>query len=154
MSDTTTVVTPADPAAATSAAAPLREVGALIRGARKGRSMTQSQLAERVGTSQSAINRIEQGGQNLSLEMLTRISDALDQQIVSIGGAPQRAHLRVQGGRKLSGSIAVNSSKNAAVALLCASLLNRGVTRLHRVARIVEVDRIIDVLRSLGATVT
>ncbi len=123
-------------------------------GARKGRSMTQAQLAERVGTSQSAINRIEQGGQNLSLEMLTRISDALDQQIVSIGGAPQRAHLRVQGGRKLSGSIAVNSSKNAAVALLCASLLNRGVTRLHKVARIVEVDRIIDVLRSLGATVT
>ncbi|MFJ3027649.1 helix-turn-helix domain-containing protein [Curtobacterium sp. NPDC087080] len=153
MSDTTTVVTPAEPAG-TSPAAPLREVGALIRGARKGRSMTQSQLAERVGTSQSAINRIEQGGQNLSLEMLTRISDALDQQIVSIGGAPQRAHLRVQGGRKLSGSIAVNSSKNAAVALLCASLLNRGVTRLHKVARIVEVDRIIDVLRSLGATVT
>ena len=51
----------------------------------------------------------------------------------------------MQGGRKLSGSIAVNSSKNAAVALLCASLLNRGVTRLHKVARIVEVDRIIDV---------
>ncbi len=154
MSDTTTVVTPTDPAAPAAATAPLREVGALIRGARKGRSMTQSQLAERVGTSQSAINRIEQGGQNLSLEMLTRISEALDQQIVSIGGAPQRSHLRVQGGRKLSGSIAVNSSKNAAVALLCASLLNRGVTRLHRVARIVEVDRIIDVLRSLGATVT
>ncbi len=150
MTDTTTVVSPASPATA----APLREVGALIRGARKGRSMTQAQLAERVGTSQSAINRIEQGGQNLSLEMLTRISDALDQQIVSIGGAPQRAHLRVQGGRKLSGSIAVNSSKNAAVALLCASLLNRGVTRLHKVARIVEVDRIIDVLRSLGASVT
>jgi UDP-N-acetylglucosamine 1-carboxyvinyltransferase len=152
MSDTTTVVTPT--ATAVTTAAPLREVGALIRGARKGRSMTQAQLAERVGTSQSAINRIEQGGQNLSLEMLTRISDALDQQIVSIGGAPQRAHLRVQGGRKLSGSIAVNSSKNAAVALLCASLLNRGVTRLHKVARIVEVDRIIDVLRSLGASVT
>jgi UDP-N-acetylglucosamine 1-carboxyvinyltransferase len=134
--------------------APLREVGALIRGARKGRGFTQAQLAERVGTSQSAINRIEQGGQNLSLEMLTRISTALDQQIVSIGGVPKRSHLRVQGGRKLSGSIAVNSSKNAAVALLCASLLNHGVTRLHRVARIVEVDRIIAVLRSLGASVT
>uniref|UniRef100_UPI003CE7487C helix-turn-helix transcriptional regulator n=1 Tax=Curtobacterium flaccumfaciens TaxID=2035 RepID=UPI003CE7487C len=67
MTDTTTVVSTASPATA----APLREVGALIRGARKGRSMTQAQLAESVGTSQSAINRIEQGGQNLSLEMLT-----------------------------------------------------------------------------------
>ncbi len=90
MSDTTTVVTPAEPTG-TAPAAPLREVGALIRGARKGRSMTQTQLAERVGTSQSAINRIEQGGQNLSLEMLTRISDALDQQIVSIAAAPRSA---------------------------------------------------------------
>jgi UDP-N-acetylglucosamine 1-carboxyvinyltransferase len=134
--------------------APLREVGALIRGARKGRGLTQAQLAERVGTSQSAINRIEQGGQNLSLEMLARISGALEQRLVSVGGSPQRTHLRVHGGHRLSGSITVNSSKNAAVALLCASLLNRGVTRLHRVARIVEVDRIVDVLRSIGAEVT
>ncbi|MHA7987014.1 helix-turn-helix domain-containing protein [Rathayibacter sp. CAU 1779] len=133
---------------------PSREVGALIRSARKGRGLTQAQLGERIGTSQSAVNRMEQGGQNLSLEMIARISAALDQQIVSIGNAPQHLHLRVQGGHKLSGSIAVNSSKNGAVALLCASLLNRGVTRLHRMARIVEVDRIIDVLRSLGASVT
>ncbi|WP_439653933.1 helix-turn-helix domain-containing protein [Schumannella soli] len=162
MTDTTTL-TPSDSPAldptptgsiAVTPSAPLREVGALIRGARQGRGLTQAQLAERVGTSQSAVNRIEQGGQNLSLELLARISNALDQQLVSIGGAPQRSHLRVQGGRKLSGSIAVNSSKNGAVALLCASLLNRGVTRLHKVARIVEVDRIIDVLRSLGASVT
>ncbi len=135
-------------------AAPLREVGALIRGARQGKGLTQSQLAERVGTSQSAINRIEQGGQNMSLDLLSRISTALDSEIVTFGDTRKNSHLRVQGGAKLHGSIEVKSSKNGAVALLCAALMNRGTTRLHRVARIVEVDRIIDVLRSLGVQVT
>jgi UDP-N-acetylglucosamine 1-carboxyvinyltransferase len=134
--------------------APLREVGALIRGARQGKGLTQSQLAERVGTSQSAINRIEQGGQNMSLDLLSRISAALDSEIVTFGDTRKGSHLRVRGGAKLHGSIEVKSSKNGAVALLCAALMNRGTTRLHRVARIVEVDRIIDVLRSLGVQVT
>ncbi len=133
--------------------APLAQVGTLIRGARQHQGLTQSQLAERLGTSQSAVHRIEQGAQNLSLEMLTRISAALDSEIISLGG-PKHSHLRVQGGQQLSGRIEVNSSKNAAVALLCASLLNRGRTTLRGVARIVEVDRIIDVLRSVGVKVT
>jgi UDP-N-acetylglucosamine 1-carboxyvinyltransferase len=38
------------------------------------------------------------------------------------------------------------------VALLCAALLNRGRTTLRNVARIVEVDRILDVLRSIGVS--
>jgi UDP-N-acetylglucosamine 1-carboxyvinyltransferase len=42
-------------------------IGNLIRDARKHRGLTQAQLAERLGTSQSAINRIEKGHQNLSL---------------------------------------------------------------------------------------
>jgi UDP-N-acetylglucosamine 1-carboxyvinyltransferase len=62
--------------------------------------------------------------------------------------APQ--HLRVRGGTLLSGSIDVKTSKNAGVALLCASLLNRGTTTLRRVARIEEVNRILRVLASLG----
>lgn len=59
-------------------------------------------------------------------------------------------HLRVVGGTTLSGSIEVKSSKNAGVALLCASLLNRGRTTLRRVARIDEVNRILEVLESIG----
>ncbi|SDD01356.1 UDP-N-acetylglucosamine 1-carboxyvinyltransferase [Glycomyces harbinensis] len=62
--------------------------------------------------------------------------------------APQ--HLRVRGGAMLSGSIDVKTSKNAGVALLCASLLNRGTTTLRRVARIEEVNRILRVLASMG----
>ncbi|PID53668.1 MAG: UDP-N-acetylglucosamine 1-carboxyvinyltransferase, partial [Micrococcales bacterium] len=123
-------------------------IGMLIRRARKHRGMTQAQLAELLSTSQSAVNRIEQGQQNLSLDMLARIGEALDQQIVSIDGGP--THLRVTGPTKLSGAIEVKTSKNAGVALLCASLLNRGRTTLRKVARIEEVNRLLEVLNSLG----
>ncbi|SEE96603.1 UDP-N-acetylglucosamine 1-carboxyvinyltransferase [Ruania alba] len=131
----------------------LAEIGTLIRGARQNRGLTQTQLAERLSTSQSAIARIEQGSQNLSVELLARINGALDADLLSIG-TPRAAHLRVTGGQQLSGTITVKSSKNGAVALLCASLLNRGRTTLRQVARIVEVDRIVDVLRSIGVRAT
>src|SRR5690606_32278608 len=41
----------------------------------------------------------------------------------------------------------------AAVALLCASLLNHGVTRFKSFPRIEEVNRIIEVLESIGVKV-
>ncbi|UFU07453.1 UDP-N-acetylglucosamine 1-carboxyvinyltransferase [Ruania halotolerans] len=131
----------------------LAEIGTLIRGARQNRGLTQTQLADRLSTSQSAIARIEQGSQNLSVELLSRINAALDADLLSIG-TPRASHLRVTGGQQLSGTITVKSSKNGAVALLCASLLNRGRTTLRQVARIVEVDRIVDVLRSIGVRAT
>ncbi|PKH40481.1 UDP-N-acetylglucosamine 1-carboxyvinyltransferase [Nocardioides alpinus] len=123
-------------------------IGNLIRDARKHRGLTQHQLAELLGTSQSAINRIEKGHQNLSLEMLARIGAALDSEIVALGAGP--THLRVDGPTTLSGSIDVKTSKNAGVALLCASLLNKGRTTLRKVARIEEVNRLLEVLNSLG----
>lgn len=130
----------------------LSRIGNLIRDARKHRGWTQTQLADVLGTSQSAVNRIEKGHQNLTLEMLARIGEALDSEIVSLGGGP--VHLRVVGGRRLSGSIDVKSSKNAGVALLCASLLNKGRTTLRKVARIEEVNRLLEVLNSIGVRTT
>ena len=127
----------------------LSRIGLLIRDARKHRGYTQTQLADVLGTSQSAINRIERGHQNLSLEMLARIGEALDSEIVSLG-APGPMHLRVAGGTRLAGTIDVKSSKNAGVALLCAALLNKGRTTLRKVARIEEVNRILEVLGSIG----
>src|SRR4051794_29878118 len=126
----------------------LARIGNLIRDARKHRGWTQQQLADVLATSQSAVNRIERGHQNLSLEMLARIGEALDSEIVSLGGGP--THLRVTGPTTLSGSIDVKSSKNAGVALLCATLLNRGRTTLRKVARIEEVNRLLEVLASMG----
>jgi UDP-N-acetylglucosamine 1-carboxyvinyltransferase len=126
----------------------LSRIGKLIRDARKHRGWTQQQLADVLSTSQSAINRIERGHQNLTLEMLARIGEALDSEIVSLGAGP--THLRVTGPTKLSGNIDVKSSKNAGVALLCASLLNGGRTTLRKVARIEEVNRLLEVLHSIG----
>jgi UDP-N-acetylglucosamine 1-carboxyvinyltransferase len=59
----------------------------------------------------------------------------------------------IVGGKKLSGSVQTNISKNASVALLAASLLNKGVTTLKRVPRIEEVRRLIEVMRSIGVTI-
>ncbi|GAB77305.1 UDP-N-acetylglucosamine 1-carboxyvinyltransferase [Austwickia chelonae] len=127
----------------------LARIGGLIRDARRHKGLTQAELAENLGTSQSAVARIEQGKQNLSLEMLARIGESLDSEFVSLGSSgPQ--HLRIKGGTKLSGAIDVKTSKNAAVALLCAALLNRGRTTLRSIARIEEVNRIIEVLQSIG----
>src|SRR4051795_1286572 len=154
--DVTLTHLPPDTADDATAAGVMRRIGLLVRDARRDRGLTQLQLAERLGTSQSAVARIEQGGQNLTLELLGRLSAALGSELISVGPlAPSGpTHLRVTGGRTLHGSVTVKSSKNAAVALLCAALLNRGRTTLRNVARIVEVDRILDVLRSIGVEAT
>jgi ribosome-binding protein aMBF1 (putative translation factor) len=54
-------------------------VGMLIRESREAQGLTQKQLAQRVGTSQSAISRIEDANYDkLMLETLYRIADALN----------------------------------------------------------------------------
>ena len=124
-------------------------IGETIEGLRTERGWTQGELAEKVGTSQSAIHRIEKGGQNISLEMIKKLSEAFGTQILSINDSASQSY-RIRGGRELHGEITINTSKNAAVGLLCAALLNSGRTVLHRVARIEEVFRIIEVLESIG----
>ena len=59
----------------------------------------------------------------------------------------------VDGGKNLSGTVETSRSKNGAVALLAASLLNRGRTTLEHMPKIEEVHRLIEILRSLGVTV-
>ncbi len=113
--------------------------------------MTQAEFARRLSTSQSAVNRIEHGKQNLSLETLGRISDVLKKPLISISGGA--INLRVEGGNELSGTIESKVSKNAAVCLLFAALLNQGTTKLKSMPRIEEVNRIIEVLVSIGVQV-
>lgn len=60
---------------------------------------------------------------------------------------------QIQGGKKLSGTVSVNAAKNSAVALLCASLVNRGQTIFRNMPKIEEVNRIIEVLQSIGVQV-
>ena len=127
------------------------KIGDFIAQVRQERGLTQAEFAKRLGTSQSAINRIEKGKQNLSLETLGRLSEALNKQLISLGSGS--VNLRIEGGHELHGRIALKTSKNAAVALLCASLLNHGVTRFKNFPRIEEVNRIIEVLESIGVSV-
>src|ERR1700681_4418244 len=98
------------------------QIGQLISQIRQERGLTQSEFAKRLHTSQSAINRIEHGRQNLSLETLGRISDVLNKQLININESG--INLKIEGGHELHGEIVLKKSKNAAVGLLCASLLN------------------------------
>jgi UDP-N-acetylglucosamine 1-carboxyvinyltransferase len=114
------------------------KIGNLIAQIRQERGLSQAEFARRLGTSQSAVNRMERGRQNLSLDTLGRISDFLNKQLISLSG--EAVSLRIEGGYKLKGEITLKTSKNAAVGLLCASLLNEGVTRFKAFPRIEEVD--------------
>ena len=128
-----------------------QKIGNLIAHIRQERNLTQAEFARRLNTSQSAVNRMEHGRQNLSLETLGRISDVLNKQLISVSSGA--VNLRIEGGHELSGEITLKTSKNAAVSLLCASLLNYGVTRFKSFPRIEEVYRIIEVLESIGVSV-
>jgi len=60
---------------------------------------------------------------------------------------------KIAGGKKLSGTITTNYSKNGSVALICASLLNANKTILHGISRIEEVNRLIEIIKSIGVAV-
>jgi UDP-N-acetylglucosamine 1-carboxyvinyltransferase len=127
------------------------KIGVLIAQIRQERGLTQSEFAKKLGTSQSAVNRMEHGKQNMSLETLGRISDVLNKQLINVSDGA--VNLRIEGGHELHGKIRLKTSKNAAVGLLCASLLNHGVTRFTAFPRIEEVYRIIEVLESMGVAI-
>jgi UDP-N-acetylglucosamine 1-carboxyvinyltransferase len=127
------------------------KIGHLIAQIRQERGLTQAEFAKKLNTSQSAVNRMEHGKQNLSLETMGRISDVLNKQLISLGSGA--VNLRIEGGHELKGEITLKTSKNAAVGLLCASLLNYGVTKFVNFPRIEEVYRIIEVLESIGVQV-
>ncbi len=126
-----------------------QEIGSVVAHLRLERGLTQAELAKLVGSSQPAIYRIEKGVQNVSLDMIKKLSHALGSPILSVNTSVSQS-LFIEGGKELHGEIAINTSKNAAVGLLCASLLNSGKTTLRHLARIEEVFRIIEVLESIG----
>ncbi len=129
-----------------------KEIGYLIKTLREERGFTQDEFAKALATSQSAVARMESGGQNFTMEQIQKISDVLNHKIVSLN--PALDDFIITGGKKLSGSIQTNYSKNGAMGLLCAALLNKGKTTLHGIARIEEVHRIIEIFKSIGISVT
>lgn len=127
-----------------------QQIGYFIKELREKRGMTQEAFAQALSTSQSAVARMEKGEQNFSTEILSKISEVLEHQIMSINNS---IDFQINGGKKLHGTIATNFSKNGSVGLLCASLLNKGKTTLHGIARIEEVNRVIEILESIGVSI-
>lgn len=128
-----------------------RAIGAFVRRLREQRGLTQGAVAKELGTSQSALVRMEKGEQNMGIDLLQKLGDVLDHKIVSVNDS---VDFEIHGGRPLHGSIATNTSKNGALGLLFASLLNRNTTTLHGIPRIEEVFRILEVFGSIGVRVT
>lgn len=60
-------------------------------------------------------------------------------------------HIRIAGGRPLEGTISIQGSKNAALPMMAASLLHRGVSVLKGCPRIADVLCMEEILQRLGA---
>ena len=128
-----------------------KRIGGIISEIREKRGLTQSKLAELLNTSQSAVARMEKGEQNFTTDTLSKVSKVLKRDVITLSNG--ELNFKINGGKKLSGEITANSSKNGAVAILCASLLNRGITVLHNVPQIAEVERILEILESLNVSI-
>lgn len=127
-------------------------LGSLIRAGRKQRGLSLEQVADALSVTPEQLGRIESGDAPTDLPTMSRIARIIeDPNLKPVGRV---MNLRVRGETTLSGSIVTRSSKNAAVALLCASLLNHGRTVLRGIAQIEEVNRILEVLESIGVRVT
>jgi len=59
----------------------------------------------------------------------------------------------IEGGRPLRGEVTVSGAKNAAVALIPATLLVKGVCRLENIPKISDVTLLLSVLRRMGAVI-
>lgn len=128
------------------------KIGSLIKSLREKKGLTQIQFAKLLGTTQSSIARMEKGEQNLTTETIQKVSDVLDSSVINLAD-PSSIDFKIEGGRKLQGEIYTNTSKNGALGLMCASLLNKGKTTLYGIPKIEEVYRIIEVLTSIGVSV-
>jgi UDP-N-acetylglucosamine 1-carboxyvinyltransferase len=64
------------------------------------------------------------------------------------------ATLRIEGGRRLEGSVAVEGNKNSALPLLAACLLSEEECVLTNIPRIRDVEVLVQLMQGLGATVS
>lgn len=59
----------------------------------------------------------------------------------------------VQGGQRLEGAVSISGAKNAAVAILPATLLVDGVCRIENVPDISDVRLLLEILNNMGAKI-
>jgi len=63
------------------------------------------------------------------------------------------SHFVVEGGHRLQGEITPQGAKNEALQILCATLLTEDVITISNIPDIVDVNRLIDILRDMGVEV-
>jgi UDP-N-acetylglucosamine 1-carboxyvinyltransferase len=121
-------------------------VGNHIRSMRENRGWSLQDIATQLQITSEEQTIVESGSLDNSSNIINRELKLLNKNTAYLGDDT----LRIEGGRELHGEINVNTSKNGAMGLLCASLLNKGTTVLHRIPRIEEVDRMLEVFESIG----
>src|ERR1035437_7465497 len=128
-----------------------KNIGVTIKQMRIDAGLTQGQFAKKLGTSQSALVRMEKGDQNMTAETLSKIGSIFGKTFLKLGNGTD--DFKIVGGKTLSGAIQTNTSKNGALGLFCASLLNKQPTVLHGIPHIEEIARIIEIFESIGVKV-
>ena len=126
------------------------KIGLFIKKLREEKGMTQGEFSKKLKTSQSAVARIEAGKQNVTIEQLMKMGEVLKHNIVSI---QDTIDFKVEGGRKLKGSIVTNTSKNGAINMMVTALVNSGTTTLRDIPHIEEVLRYKELLESVGVKI-
>jgi len=82
-----------------------------------------------------------------ALLLWTCRSDQLD------AGHSRMGSFRIEGGRRLKGEVVPQGAKNEALQILCAVLLTAEPVIIHNVPDIVDVNKLIDLLRQMGVEV-
>ena len=60
----------------------------------------------------------------------------------------------IQGGKRLEGEVKISGSKNAALPIIAASVLNGKKTTLYNVPSIQDVETMFEIIRKIGGKVT
>ena len=60
---------------------------------------------------------------------------------------------KITGGKQLNGEFIVSGAKNAALKMLAASIMLSGKTTIHNIPKIIDVFKMIEIIKSLGAKV-
>ena len=60
---------------------------------------------------------------------------------------------RIEGGRRLKGELVPQGAKNEALQILCAVLLTSEPVTIHNIPDIVDVNKLIDLLKAIGVAV-
>ena len=61
--------------------------------------------------------------------------------------------LRIRGGQRLHGEVAISGAKNAALPELCAAILSADPVTLHNVPRLQDVSTMVKLIRNMGVQV-